>query len=123
MTETDFWAAIDAAPTDRFVAVEVVDWGSMPRGAGKRHGRMVMGGMSDPPRGKKTYANILGKADLTADQRVEASGLVRAQQLMFARALAAGFSADVAFMAAYTVGPEPITRSEAFQMSKGNGYL
>lgn len=123
MTESDFWSRIDAAPADLFVSSETVDWGGMSRGAGRRRGKMIMGAMSDPARGKKTYTRILGKADLTDLEREEANALERPQQAMIARALAAGFSVDAAFMAAYTVGPDPITRAEAFQKSKDNGYL
>lgn len=123
MTESDFWARIDAAPADRFTSTEVIDWGGMPRGAGRRRGKMIMGAMSDPARGKKTYTRILGKADLTDLEREEAEALEAPQQVLIARALAAGFSTDAAFLAGYTVGPDPITRSQAFEIASKYGYL
>lgn len=122
-TEAEFWARVDGAPADAFVTTESIDWGGLSRGAGKRRGRMVMGAMSDPARGVKTYAKILGKADLGPEDRFEADSLELPQQALFARALSAGFGVDVAFLVAYTVGPDPITRSEAFEKAKENGYL
>ena len=36
-----------------------IDWGN-PNQQGKRSGKMVTGGMSDAPKGKKTYIDLLG---------------------------------------------------------------
>ncbi len=55
-------AILKISPTDenlRFpVGYEEVNWGNS-RGQGKRSGRMVRGGMADPPRGKRRYIRYL----------------------------------------------------------------
>lgn len=62
------WAGLTPAELERAVlqtpnafapTSHVEDWGS-GRGQGKRFGGQVMGGMADPPRGKKTYHDIFG---------------------------------------------------------------
>lgn len=78
-------------------------------------GGMVMGAMSDAPVGKKAYVDLLAKAPLSKNEREEARGLERTQQVKLAQALAAGYRSDVAFLVAYTVGPDPISREDAYK--------
>lgn len=119
ISEEDFWKAIDTSPADQFVTSEVIDWGGMPKGQGRRRGGMVMGAMSDAVRGKKSYAKILGSAPLNEEEMLEASAMEKPQQVMIARALAVGLPSDVAFVVAYTIGPDPISRHEAYTTSLG----
>ena len=117
MTQQQFWAAIDRASGDKFVTSTTVDWGSRNRGQGKRRGGMVMGGMSDAPKGKKSYADPLGKAPLTKDEMEEASSAETGSKILLAKALEAGFSSAVAFLVSYTVGRDAISREEAYQLA------
>lgn len=114
--ERAFWSRIDAAPADRYITSTVVDWGSSHRGQGRRRGGMVMGGMSDAPKGRKSYHSLLGSAPLSSEERDGAGLLEPHQQMLIAQALAAGFSADVALTLAYTLGDRPISREEAYAL-------
>jgi len=118
MSEKQFWAKIDRVNPGKYATSSTVDWGAS-RGQGKRHGRMVMGGMSDAPKGKKSYTNILGKLQgkLSRDDWDEAKHLEDAQKFMFAKAMAAGFSPNVAFLVSYTRGRTPMSRREAFKLA------
>ncbi len=113
-----FWAAIDDAPRDLYLTSTVENWGSgKRRGQGRRRGGMVMGAMSDAPRGKITYSQILGKADIDADERVLVAALSKAQQVIYAQSLAAGLQPEQAWFVAQTVGgqhSEQWSRDEAF---------
>ena len=110
-----FWAKIDRTKGDKYVSSQEVDWGAS-RGQGKRSGRMVMGAMSDAAKGKKKYYDILGNAKLNRRDREEADSLSDLQKHMFAKALEAGFETDVAFLVAYSVGDNRISRKEVYKL-------
>jgi len=118
MTEVQFWKAIDKANPDRYTTSNVIDWGGR-RGQGKRMGRMIRGAMSDAPQGKKSYISIIGKlkGKLSRNDWEEAMNLEQDQKFLFAKALAAGFSVDVAFLAAYTTGKSPVSKKEAYKLA------
>ena len=119
MSMQEFWKRIERADAGKYSKSFEVDWGSS-RGAGKRIGRMVTGGMSDPPRGKRGYVDLLAKMRLSGDDKEEAGNLTELQKQWFARAMAAGFSTDVAFLVAYAVpdrGYAPTGRAETYRLA------
>ena len=116
-TYARFWAKIDRAKGDKYAVSHEVDWGTSRRGQGKRRGGMVMGAMSDAPKGKKSYVDVLGKASLNRSDKEESDSLTNHQKLMFAKALEVGFSTDVAFLVAYTVGNNRLAKKEVYKLA------
>lgn len=99
MTREEHEAAIEGAPTNKFVTAQKEDWGNL-RGQGKRHGTMVMGGMRDSSlQGEKTYLSAFGK--LPRGQAEEAESLEGKGKLAYAKARAVGFSHDHAMGVGY----------------------
>lgn len=117
LTEKQFWSRIDRKKGDKYITSTVTDWGQTHRGQGKRVGGMVKGAMSDLPKGKKKYYDILGNAPLSRNEKEEASSFETNQQIMLARALEAGFPSDVAFLVSYSVGSDKLSRSEIYKLA------
>ena len=118
-SEKKFWEKIDASSGNKYAKSNVVDWGPRKRGQGRRFGTMIRGAMSDAPVGNKQYVDVLGNAPLNAKQKEEADNIRDTyQKFMFAKALEAGFSPDVAFLVSYSVGDGAMDRSEIYDLAK-----
>lgn len=98
MTKAEHDEAIEKAPANSFVTTMTENWGS-GRGQGKRIGGMVKGGMSDPPRGEKTYTHMFGK--LPKEEATEAYSLEGAGPIAYAKARAHGFDHEHAMLVGY----------------------
>lgn len=116
MAEPKFWRVVDNAWPYHYAAIRIEDWGS-GRGRGKRSGSMVSGAMSDPPRGKKVYLDVLARAGFSREDREVLGGLGRDAELWAGRALFAGLSHHDALTLGF-VGArssEGLTRAEAYK--------
>jgi len=116
MEAPKFWRVVDSAWPYHYAAIRIEDWGSV-RGRGKRSGTMVTGAMSDPPRGKKVYLDVLARAGFSREDREVLGGLGRDAELRAARALFVGLSHHDALTLGFVgaVSSEGLTRAQAYK--------
>lgn len=123
-TEAKFWRTIDSVWPYKFATISVQDWGTN-RGGGKRSGGMVTGAMSDPPRGKKVYLDVLARAGFSKEDRGVLGGLGRNAELLAARGLLAGLSHYDALTLGFVgaLSSEAMTRKQAFEALRWNASM
>lgn len=79
-----------------------IDWGSN-RGQGKRRGKMVMGAMSDAPRGIKTYYDAYGSLPDVNDIRTDVRSLDAFQEFRYMKARDYGLNHTEAFLFSFSI--------------------
>jgi hypothetical protein len=84
-----------------------VDWGPRQRGQGKRvGGGMIVGGMSDAPRGIKTYSNLLGSVPEYKENPGEFRGFSQFDKIQYLKAREYGLNHNQAILYQAIHNPE-----------------